>query len=136
MIGGPAPRRRRILAAVALAATFAAFAFPSEAGAAPADALRDLFAALRRCLVIPAAPVGSELTIRFSLRRDGALLGKPQITFAKLSGGAAEQRRFAEAVGAAFDRCLPAAITAALGGAIAGRPLFITFLVQPRQAKT
>jgi len=128
---------RRGAGAVALrvgaAAALAAFAAPAQAAGAPANTLRDLSAALHRCLVIPPGPAGSTLTIRFSLRRDGAVLGKPQITFAKLTGDAAEQRRFADAVAAAFDRCLPVAITDGLGGAIAGRPLSIRFVIRPRE---
>jgi hypothetical protein len=118
---------------VAVASALAAFASSSQAADRPANTLRELSAALHQCLVLPPGPAGSALTIRFSLRRDGAVLGKPQITFAKLNGDAPEQRRFVDAVAAAFDRCLPAAITDALGGAIAGRPLSIRFVVRPRE---
>jgi hypothetical protein len=120
---------------VAAAAALAAFFAPAEAASAPANTLRDHSAALHRCLVIPPGPAGSTLTIRFSLRRDGAVLGKPQITFAKLNGDAAEQRGFADSVAAAFDRCVPVAITDALGGAVAGRPLLVRFAIPPRETK-
>ena len=138
--GGPKLRRiaRRgaVASAIALAAMLSVFASSLQAADRPANTLRDLSAALHQCLVLPPGPVGSQLTIRFSLRRDGAVLGKPQITFAKLNGGAAEQRGFADAVAAAFNRCLPAAITDALGGAIAGRPILIRFAVRPRETNT
>ena len=130
------PRRGAVPSVTALAATLAAIASSSQAADRPANTLRDLSAALHQCLVLPPGPVGSQLTIRFSLRRDGAVLGKPQITFARLNGGAAEQRGFVDAVAAAFDRCLPAAITDALGGAIAGRPILIRFAVRPRETNT
>ena len=75
---------------------------------------------------------GAEMTIRFSLKRDGSLFGKPQITFSKWAGDAADQRGFAEGIAAAFGRCLPAPITNGLGGAIAGQPLSLRFILRPR----
>jgi hypothetical protein len=124
-------RGRLKWAALGLAALLAPAA---SAQPAPANSLRELFAQLDRCLVAPAGAPGSEITIVFSLRRDGALLGRPRISFARLSGDAAAQRRFTDGLAAAFDRCLPAAITDALGGAIAGRPLSLRFVVGPRQS--
>ena len=134
-IGKRSPLRRRALAAV-IAMLALLPGSPSQANSAPANTLRELFAELNQCLVPPKGTVGSELTIIFSLRRSGALLGKPRITFAKLLGDAAEQRKFADGVGAAFNRCLPLAITDALGGAIAGRPLSMRFVVRPRETDT
>jgi hypothetical protein len=125
------PKRRG--AAVASAALAALIAPAASAQPAPANTLRALFAELQQCLAAPGGPPGSELTIVFSLRRDGALLGKPRISFARLPGDAADERRFAAGVAAAFDRCLPVAITDALGGAIAGRPLSLRFVVRARQ---
>jgi hypothetical protein len=94
--------------------------------------LRELFAELDRCLVISKGAAGSELTVVFSLRRDGGLLGKPRISFSKLAGDAVEQCRFAEDIAKGFDRCLPVSITDALGGAIAGRPMSVRFVVRAR----
>jgi hypothetical protein len=109
---------------------------PVRASNAPANTLRELFAELNRCLVTPKGIIGSELTIVFSLRRDGALLGKPKITFAKLPGDLSDQRKFADGVETAFNKCLPATITDGLGGAIAGRPLSMRFIVKARETDT
>lgn len=125
-----AGRLTRVGAAAALAALGVAAA---RAQLAPANTLRELFAQLDRCLVAPGGAPGTEITVVFSLRRDGALLGKPRISFARLTGDAAAQRRFADGLAAAFDRCLPAAITDGLGGAVAGRPLSLRFVVGARQ---
>jgi hypothetical protein len=108
----------------------------ATASDAPANTLRELFGKLNHCLITPKGNVGSELTIVFSLRRDGALLGKPKITFAKLPGDVSDQRKFAEGVEAAFDKCLPVAITDGLGGAIAGRPLSMRFVIKARETDT
>ena len=96
--------------------------------------MRELYAELNGCLVTSKGAVGSELTIVFSLRRDGGLLGKPRISFSKLAGDALEQHKFAEDIAKAFDRCLPASITDALGGAIAGRPMSVRFVVHSRES--
>jgi hypothetical protein len=125
------PRR-----AFAIALGSLAFLAPASSLGAPANTLRELYAALERCLVTPKGVVGSELTIVFSLRRDGGLLGKPRISFSKLAGDALEQHKFAENIAKAFDRCLPASITDALGGAIAGRPMSVRFVVHSREPNT
>jgi hypothetical protein len=100
---------------------------------APANSLREIFARLNRCFYVESTgPVGSELTIQFSLKRNGELLGKPQITFAKFLGEWFEQRRFVASLAVAIDYCFPISITDALGGAIAGRQLYLRFNVRAR----
>jgi hypothetical protein len=94
--------------------------------------MQELFSQLDHCLVAPNGATGSELTVVFSLRRDGSLLGRPRISFAKLSGPTADQRAFAAGIASAFDRCLPALITDGRGGAIAGRPLSMRYVVRAR----
>jgi hypothetical protein len=111
-------------------------ASPGRASNTPANTLRELFTELNHCLVTPKGIIGSELTIVFSLRRDGALLGKPKITFAKLPGDPSDQRKFTDGVETAFNKCLPATITDELGGAIAGRPLSMRFIVKARETDT
>jgi hypothetical protein len=118
----------RIARAAALA--LALFGVP-EAKSAPANTLRELFMALNQCLLqAPTDTAGSEMTVVFSLKRDGSLLGKPRISHTKLLGDRDAQSRFAAAVLAAFDKCLPLKISAGLGGAIAGRPLSIRVISQ------
>jgi hypothetical protein len=95
---------------------------PDAAEAAPANTLRELWAQLGECLQTAEGAEGLDLTIVFSLKRDGALLGKPRITHSKPLSDA-ELRRAAVSLERAMNKCLPASITDALGGAIAGRPL-------------
>lgn len=95
---------------------------PVSAPAAPANSLRDLGAELNACLPPSDASEDRELTIVLSLKRDGALLGKPRISYSKLPGDPEVERRFGETVERALDHCFPMSITGALGGAIAGRP--------------
>jgi len=112
------------------AAFVASLGFVSPALAAPAESLNDVFAQFRACLVLPAGSPPGEVTLRFSLRRDGALVGRPHVAFARLP--ADDKAAALEAVAAALDRCLPAKLTDALGAAIAGRPLTLRLISGPR----
>jgi hypothetical protein len=113
----------RDAAAICAAAALGLVALPPDpAEAAPANTLRELWAQLGECLQTADGAEGLDLTIVFSLKRDGALLGKPRITHSKPLAEA-DLRRAAVSLEQAMNKCLPASITDALGGAIAGRPL-------------
>jgi hypothetical protein len=101
--------------------------------AAPAETLNALFAQFRACIKLPAGAPAGDVTLRFSLRRDGALLGRPHIAFARLPADDTQKRAALEAVASAFDRCLPAQITDSLGGAVAGRPLSLRLISAARE---
>ena len=98
--------------------------------AAPANSIRELSDQLSQCL---AAPGKGEVTLRLSLRRNGSLLGKPHVAFSKLPQDDAKKRQAMDSIAASVDRCLPAKITDALGGAIAGRPLVLRFTPKKRE---
>lgn len=93
---------------------------------APANNLDDLRRELTNCLARNAVGAGSSVTIMFTMKRDGSLLGRPRITHAHLTGDAEARQRFLAEVERAVDGCLPIRITPAFGGAIAGRPFFVT----------
>jgi hypothetical protein len=111
---------RFVLAAAALIALG-----PLPSQAAPANTLREMAARLGACLKSTADVEGSQITIVFALKRDGALLGKPRISYSRLPGDADERTRFVAGVARALEKCLPLDLTPALGGAVAGRPLAI-----------
>ena len=113
-----------IPATLLLATALATFA-PRPALADPANTLKDLWTSLNGCLAGAGPNDGWELTLVFSLKRDGALLGKPRVTYAKLPPDQDEQKRITENIARAMNACLPISITDGLGGAIAGRPITI-----------
>jgi hypothetical protein len=119
-----------------IAFALATSTFPSRGAGAPANTLRELFAGLNRCLAIASGPTNSEITIVFSLRRDGALFGVPRVTFAKLAGDAEAQRKLTASIADAFNKCLPLPITDGLGGAVAGRPLSVRFVIRAPATET
>ena len=105
---------------------------PVSLRAEPANTLQQLGAEMRACLRTVDAPDGTEVTIVFSLKRDGALFGKPRISHLETDMDPAAERRLADSVSRAMDRCLPFSITDALGGAIAGRPFSVRIVARKK----
>ena len=114
---------------ITLAATFACAAHVVCAEeTTPANTLADLQRQFSACMKDkPTGPVGSQLTIRLMMKRDGSIFGKPRIAFSRLEGDQQARQAFIDDVDRAVERCLPFRITPSLGGAIAGRPFAITF---------
>jgi hypothetical protein len=109
---------------------------PSEAQSAPANTLRELYAAVGVCLNVTTGTPGSEMTIVFSLKSDGSLLGMPKISHTKLLGDQEAQREFVRDILAALGKCLPLSVTEGLGQAVAGRPITFRIVSQPRKIET
>ena len=103
----------------------------AQAPASPIDTLTALYPALAACWIVPeglARFERTEITARFALRRDGSVIGIPRITFATEGGDGRARALLAEAAVSAIRRCTPARVTAALGAAIAGRPIALRFI--------
>ena len=90
---------------------------------------------LTRCWQAPVGSEGSIVTVGITLKRNGTMFGQPTITYSKLTGDAEAQKRFVASALAALAACTPVAITDALGGAIAGRRIFIRFESGPAQTR-
>ena len=121
--------RRRLAPALGLAVSTAAglLALAARADdAAPANSLAELGRAVSACLARTPIAAGSRVTIRFTMKRDGSVFGRPHLAWSHLEGDAEAQRRFLAAAERAVDSCLPARVTPALGAAIAGRMFTIT----------
>jgi len=95
--------------------------------AAPANTLVQLQRQFSACMGGKSlGPAGSRLTIMLMMKRDGSIFGKPRITFSHLEGDKDARQQFIDETERAVEACLPFRITPSLGGAIAGRPFFIT----------
>jgi hypothetical protein len=107
---------------------------PVAAQAAPAglpvNTLKEMGPALWACWRPPASVGNFQVTVVFALKRNGAVLGKPRITYATFNGNAEEQRRIMAAILDALEACTPVNVSDALGGAIAGRIFTMTFTPQ------
>ena len=98
---------------------------------APVDTLRALYPALAACWRAPDGLAGlerTEITTRFSLRRDGSLIGTPRVTFSSLPNDTRARTILTDATLAAIRRYTPVEVTPGLGAAIAGRPLALRFV--------
>jgi hypothetical protein len=104
-------------------------ALATPASAEPLDSIRDVVERLQQCWKAPppsqAKPM--DITVRVSFNRDGAILGRPRVTFE--TEGASENDRLAYRIAAmeALQRCTPLPFSEGLGGAVAGRPFAIRF---------
>lgn len=124
-----APRR---LSALAALAAWSACLAPGAAGAAgPLNSLREISAAVTACYAPPPpalARPGTQITVLFTLKANGDLLGRPRVTFRSPGLSPEQQDAYFKAVALTLRRCLPLALTQGLGQAVAGRPMTIRFL--------
>jgi len=75
----------------------------------------ELDAYLSRCFHPPAGSRGSEITLVFSLDQNGALRGKPRISYSRLVGDDAIQRAFVASALRMLQDCTPAPVTKEFG---------------------
>jgi hypothetical protein len=110
--------------------------FSAGARAEPTSTLDGMWQLLSACAQSvrgPAGSAGSEVTVLFSIKRDGSLQGQPRITHSKLVGDDAAQREFLAGALSGVARCFPLAITDGLGGAVAGRLLRLRVMSRARE---
>ena len=64
-----------------------------------------------------------QMTVRFSLKRSGEMIGPPRMTFATAGVSADTRATYLKAINDSLDACMPLKFTGALGGALAGLDL-------------
>ncbi len=95
------------------------------------DTIADLFAALRSCWTPPpadSAQQGMQMSVRFSFKRSGEMIGAPFMTYATAGVSADTRATYLKAINTSLDGCEPLKFTGGLGGAIAGRPIAIRYV--------
>jgi hypothetical protein len=95
------------------------------------DNIGDLFAALRSCWTPPSADTakqGMQMTVRFSFKRTGDMIGPPRVTYATAGVSPDIRDTYFKAINASLDACVPLKFTGDLGGALAGRPIAIRYV--------
>ncbi|RYE54926.1 MAG: hypothetical protein EOP18_06705 [Rhizobiaceae bacterium] len=88
--------------------------------------LTDLSRTLTACWTPPLADdafPGMQMTTRFSLNREGQMIGKPRMTFATEAASKRVRDLYLDAIGKSLAACTPLALTKDFGNAIAGRPI-------------
>ena len=95
------------------------------------NTIADLFGALRACWTPPSlekSREGLEMSVRFSLKRDGGLIGPPRMTY--VTDGVSPLMRdfYFNSIAASLDGCMPFALTKGFGNAIVGQPMTIRYI--------
>ncbi|MFD1983122.1 hypothetical protein ACFSOZ_10610 [Mesorhizobium newzealandense] len=93
----------------------------------PVDTIKEMSDAIFACWKPPAGTAGMSLTLQFSLRRNGTLIGKPRATYSDLGADTQLNRAFVASILRALDDALPLPFSDSMGGAIAGRTLVPRF---------
>ena len=68
------------------------------------------------------------MSVRFSFKRSGEIIAKPQLTFATAGISAETRATYLKAINASLNACVPLKFTDGLGGALAGRPIAIRYV--------
>jgi hypothetical protein len=92
------------------------------------NTIGDLFAALRACWTPPAADQsfsGMQISLRFSLNRQGNLIGEPRVTFATREVSQDTRDLYQDAFTRSLQDCMPLQLTRGFAGALAGRPIVV-----------
>jgi hypothetical protein len=93
------------------------------------DTINEMFAALYACWEPPRNAGGMSMTLTFSLRSNGTIIGSPRRTHARLGDDQKLNEAFVASVHQALERAVPLPLSKSMGGAIAGRLLAPRFVV-------
>jgi hypothetical protein len=77
----------------------------------------------------------TEITARFSIKRNGELIGEPRITFSSLPPDTKARELLTQAAVNAVAHCTPVNVSESLGSAVAGRTISIRFIYEGRKGK-
>ena len=112
------------------------FVAMSPLAAAPLNTMDEVGAAIRACWTAPADSKGSFVTLSFSFKRDGTLIGPPQPTDISVAGDEEAKKHFVDAAIAAVESCVPLEFAPALAAGIGGQVFTMQFASQDTQAVT
>lgn len=110
----------------------------ASAQAEAVSTLDGMFERLKGCWRWPELPrghPGMQITVLFSFKRDGELLGRPRITFETPGASEADSIAYRMAVMETLQRCSPMPFSGGLGDAVAGRPFRVRFDDRRNQPK-
>ncbi|RVA75666.1 hypothetical protein [Mesorhizobium sp. M7A.F.Ca.CA.001.11.2.1] len=95
--------------------------------AAELNKMDDVGAAIQACWTPPAGAGTASVTLSFSFKRDGTLIGPPRPTAIKVEGDAKAKKSFVDAATTALQNCLPLTFSAKLAQGIAGNVFTLQF---------
>ncbi|TPM37725.1 hypothetical protein [Mesorhizobium sp. B2-3-4] len=103
-----------------------------QSSAATLNTMGDVGDAIQACWTPPADAGNSTVTLSFSFKRDGSLIGPPRATAAKVAGDDKARKAFIDAAVAAVKACTPLSFSPALAQGIGGN-VFTLQLVSPKK---
>ncbi|CAN7291199.1 hypothetical protein [Mesorhizobium sp. LjRoot246] len=95
--------------------------------AAELNTMDDVGAAIQACWTPPAGAGTASVTLSFSFKRDGTLIGPPRPTATKVNGDAKAKKSFVDAATAALRNCLPLTFSPKLAQGVAGNVFTLQF---------
>jgi hypothetical protein len=95
--------------------------------AAELSTMSDVGAAIQACWTPPADAGTASVTLSFSFKRDGTLIGPPRPTAIKVNGDAKAKKSFVDAATAALQNCLPLTFSPKLAQGVAGTVFTLQF---------
>ncbi|MER9582144.1 hypothetical protein [Mesorhizobium sp. M0276] len=111
---------------VAVAGVMLASAVHSS-NAAELNTMNDVGTAIQACWTPPADAGTASVTLSFSFKRDGTLIGPPRPTAVKVEGDAKAKNSFVDAATTALQNCLPLTLSPKLAQGIAGKVFTLQF---------
>jgi hypothetical protein len=96
-------------------------AFASAARADPVRNADELGVALLACWTPPAGAKDSFVTLSFSLRRDGTLIGKPRAIVIDVAGDTQARQQFVDAAIHAIEACVPVEFSPEFAAGVGGQ---------------
>ncbi len=106
--------------------------FGYASNAAPLDTMDEVGDAIQACWTPPADAGNASVTLSFSFKRDGTLIGPARPTAIKVDGDAKARKAFVDAATAALQKCLPLSFSPKLAQGIAGNVFTLQF-ASPKQ---
>jgi hypothetical protein len=106
----------------------------SSSTAAPLNTMDEVGAAIRACWSAPAGSKDSSVTLSFSFKRDGTLIGAPRPTAINVAGDDEAKKQFVDAAIAAVEGCLPLEFSPALAAGVGGQVFTLQFASQGEQS--
>ncbi|WP_159587824.1 hypothetical protein [Chelativorans xinjiangense] len=95
--------------------------------AEPLNSMADVGEAIEGCWKPSSNSEGSSVTLRFSFRRDGSLIGRPEPTAINVDGDAQARQRFVNEAIAAVESCAPLDFSPTLAEGIGGQVFTMRF---------
>ena len=114
-----------VMKLLAIAGVVMAGIYPSNA--APLDTMSEVGGALQACWTPPSDAGNATVTLSFSFKRDGTLIGPPRPTAIKVDGDANAKKAFVDAATDALQKCLPLSFSPKLAQGVAGSVFTLRF---------